>query len=199
MKAMQACLNGIPIVSPSWIDLCLLKEKIVLPDANMYVRTLPTKTTIANSASSEFGVAFLAAAADFSKDYSSTYAPMRNLNVYLVGFSCSNETSFGSLLRQAGANEVIVNKQTALSKVKDLRNADDAAKLVIMCNDTNVSITDALEREVRNHHTKVIVVNSQWLVDSISCGVALNPAEPYRPQSAKAKELWELTKAVKMT
>jgi hypothetical protein len=196
MKAMQALLVGIPLVSPSWIHLCLETKKLVLPEASMYIRTLPTK--IANSASFDFGVAFLAAALDFSRDYSSCHAPLRNVSVYLNGFSCQNETNFGALLRLAGANEVIVNKQTALSKVKALGNhkehSSSGVQMVMMCNDSNVGISDALEREVRQHRAHVIVVNSQWLFDSVSCGRALSATVPYTPKDPKAKELYEITK-----
>lgn len=200
MKAMQALLAGIPLVSPSWILRCLEQKKVVVPESSMYIRTLPTK--IANSDSYKFGVAFLAAAVDYSSDFSSIYAPLRNVNVYLNGFSCQNESSFGALLRQAGADEVIVSKHTALSKLKALSNnckpKSSSTKMVILCNDSNVKISESLELQVRKQRSKVIVVNAQWMFDSVSCGVALDPAAPYTPKDPKAKELWELTQSIKM-
>jgi len=46
----------------------------------------------------------------------------------------------------------------------------------------------------------VAVVSSSWLVDSISCGVALNPgAASYEPEGAKPKELWKITNKVVIT
>ena len=200
MKAMQASVLGIPIVSPLWISFCLERKKVVVPQADMYVRSLPTsKTVIAQPFSADFGVAFLAAARDYSSNYNSAYSPFRNCAVYLCGFGSKQGMNFSELLRESGG-EVITNKQSALAKIKALHGANDESskkKIVIMC-DSNVSITEALDREVRDHRDRVAVVNSSWLVDSVSCGVALNPsAAAYEPQgSAKAKELWKLTNGV---
>lgn len=193
---MQASINGIPIVSPSWIDKCVVMKKLVLPEPGMYIRSLPTKTKIDRSPCANFGVAFLAAAKDYSASFRSGYTPFRNLDVFLCGFSCKNETTFSILLREGSAKDVLTNKQAALSKIKALAKEPKSAKMVIICNDSNVVFSSALEREVRNHASRVIVVSSQWLVDTVSCGVPLDPSAAYKPQGAKAQELWELTRTV---
>ena len=195
MKAMQASVLGIPIVSPLWIAFCLEQRKFVIPEASMYVRTLPTKTGIAKPFSADFGVSFLAAAKDYSESFSSRYSPFRSCAIYLLGFSSKNGTNFGSLLREAGA-ELITNKQSALAKLKAISCPEDhgSKKIVVLC-EANASITDALEREIAKHSDRVAVVNTSWLVDSISCGVAVNPsAVGYEPQGAKAKALWNMTR-----
>jgi hypothetical protein len=106
---------------------------------------------------------------------------------------------FGILLREGGAKEVLTNKQAALSKVKAL-NKEPILKMVIICNDSNVVISSALEREIQSQGSNIIVVKFQWLVDSVTCGYTLPyptlPSAPYVPQNAKAKELWELTRKV---
>lgn len=193
MKAMQASLSGIPIVSPSWISVCLQHNKIVIPDANMYVRTLPTKTTIPGPDSADFGVAFLAVAREYSSNFNSMYAPLKHCSVYLFGFSSTKGTNFSLLLREAGAH-IVASKQGALAKLRSLQDDNNNQILVIICEE-KVTFLEAFEREIRNHLGKVIVVNSDWLVDSISCGVALNPLASYAPHG-KAKVLWELTKDV---
>ena len=192
MKAMQASVSGIPIVSPLWIAHCLEQKKFLIPEASMYVRTLPTKTAIDKPFSADFGVSFLAAAREYSELYSLSYSPFQNCSIYLLGFSSKDGASFTSLLRDAGA-DLITNKQSLLAKLKGL-STDGLKKIVVLCA-ANVSITDALEREIVNHSDMVAVVNASWLVDSISCGVALNPtAASYEPQGGKAKELWKITR-----
>lgn len=210
MKAMQASLHGIPLVSPSWIDWCLRTREIAAPEAGMYVRTLPTKTNKSgkddddsakhsHSHNFEFGVAFVAAAAAFyAAEYGSRYTPLNNTTAYLVGFASQSTATYSNLLRQAGAGEVILQKREALSKVRAIAAAesDDSTGMVILCNDTNATFTDAFVRQVRlvnARSARVVLVNAQWLFDSVSCGVALDPREPYRPRGGQAKELWELT------
>lgn len=192
LKGMQAALLGIPVISPTWIDLCLTKKQLVLPESSMYIRSLPTKNRIEGTVKSDFGVAYLAAISNHNEKTSHRFDLLQNYYVYLCGFSQKSESDFSLLLREAGAKEVITNKQTALAKIK-LVTKQPRGKMVVMCNDSNVTISTPFEKAIREHPDKVIVVNSTWLVDSISCGVALGALEAYQPHAPKAKALWELT------
>jgi hypothetical protein len=205
MKAMQASLHGIPIVAPTWITACLEKKAVAVPDSNLYVRTLPSKT----GAPSNFGVAYLAAAMGHIKAHrnnstnSIAYNPFQNVIVYLCGFSNKNVTAFAQLLREAGARQVIFQKQVALAKLKGLSNdhvedePDKSCRFVILCNDANVSFSGPMEREIKIRSDRVLVVNVNWLFDSVSCGCALGSG-PYKPHGGKAQDLWALSKSVPM-
>lgn len=116
MKAMQACLEGIPMVSIEWIEACRRADAVVIPEPSMYVRSLPTKSN--SSSNADFGAAKLAAARHFADGDSERYIPFRNKLIYLCGFSCKNESIFSALAREAGAKEVITKPLTALAKLK---------------------------------------------------------------------------------
>jgi hypothetical protein len=196
-KAMQAALRGIPIVTPSWISACLDAKKVVAPESNHYIRSLPTKTKSAEE-SQNFGVAFRAATIDYDiGPDSGKHAPLCNAFVYLCGFSTKKEGDFGLLCREAGAKEVTTNKSVALSKAKNLTNSPEC-KFVLLCDNSNVRISDRLEREIRKNKDQVLVVNSHWLFDSISCGMALPSHQAYKPQGEKTAELWQVTSSVSL-
>ena len=183
MKTMQASLLGIPLVSSTWINDCLEKKTVLPPESTMFIRSLPTKRT---DAKAHYGVAFLAASGR------EAHAVFPGVSVYLCGFSQKNATVFRGLLHDAGVEDVIVSKQTAIARVRSLQAP---TTLVLLC-DTNASdsISEALDEAVRKQHENIAVVNSPWLVDSVSCGFALDPSE-YPPKKGKAKALWALTKS----
>ena len=238
MKAMWACVDGIPIVSTSWIGHCLQRKSVTVPEENMFVRTLPTKTLIGSI--SEFGVAYQAALIGYA---SASSLPLRQVNVAcMVGFdSTSNDiNNFSSLLRRAGVNEVVLNPSVALTRLKEFvaqeetsvniaTNSKSIEYFVVVCNDeansakTKSFLTDAFLRAIHNFTSpptsksvvssrRLIVVNLQWLFDSVTCGVLLhadtkstmngNTAELdthgdaycYRPKDERASGLWQITK-----
>jgi hypothetical protein len=193
MKVMKASLIGIPIVSLAWVDACLDARHIVAPTAEMYARTLSAKSTVSSSPlianQCNFGVALLAAALDDASTKS--HGLLNRFAVFLVGFSSQNESAFVSLLLCTGAVDVIVNKQTAVSKLKAM--SKDETMIVLCGESSNVKLSDAMEREIRSFASKVLVVGSQWLIDSVSCGFPVDP-EFYPPQGGGlVKELWKIT------
>ena len=196
LKAMQACMDGIPMVCSSWLDACRKNaNQFVLPEPCMFVRSLPTKTNVASNA--EFGAAKMACtwaqSCEKGNKIGTRYAPFRNMYIYLCGFSCKNESDFSALARQGGAKEVITKPLAAIAKLKAMKNELDM-KYVILCNDTNVAFSDAFEKEIRNYKSTdtILIVNSFWLFDSISCAEALPPTS-FKPQGSKVvKDLWKL-------
>jgi hypothetical protein len=239
MKAMLACLEGIPIVSTSWIGHCLQRKGVVVPEKNMFVRTLPTKTFIGSL--SEFGVAYQAARIGHVQRHS-WFLPLRRVKTaYMVGFEQTSHdtTNFCSLLSRAGVNDVVLNASMALSRLKEFvaqsaASIDQSTKsefieyYVIICNDGAKSsspkafFSDAFVREIHalaspatkpSHvNRRLMVVNLQWLFDSVTCGRLL-PADTksttngnmnaeqeakaidcYKPNHERASELWQITK-----
>jgi hypothetical protein len=159
----------------------------------MYARTLSAKSTVSSSPlianQCNFGVALLAAALDDASTKS--HGLLNRFAVFLVGFSSQNESAFVSLLLCTGAVDVIVNKQTAVSKLKAM--SKDETMIVLCGESSNVKLSDAMEREIRSFASKVLVVGSQWLIDSVSCGFPVDP-EFYPPQGGGlVKELWKIT------
>ena len=233
MKAMLACIDGIPIVSTSWIGQCLQRKNVVVPEKHMFVRTLPTKTSIGSI--SEFGVAYQAARTGHAQRRPSLL-PLRRVKIaYMVGFDQTSQdaTNFCSLLRRAGVNDVVLNPSMASSRLKEFvaqaeTSIDVSTKsefleyYAIICNDGAKSsnpkafFSDVFVREIQDFaspatkpslfNRRLIVVNLQWLFDSVTCGVLL-PADTksttngnmnalycYKPNNQRASELWQLTK-----
>ena len=206
----------------------------------MFVRTLPTKTCIGSM--SDFGVAYQAARVAHAPQHTSV-RPLRQVKVaYMVGFDhTSDDTSnFCSLLRQAGVNDVVLNPSMASSRWKEFvvpgemssdlsRKTEFLEYYVVLCNDgaalSNMKrfLPDAFVRELHafaspaakpaKTNQRVMVVNLQWLFDSVTCGVILpantksttnrstNTASDeqgtlccYKPNNERASKLWQITK-----
>ena len=243
MKAMSACLDSIPIVSTSWIGHCLQQKNITVPNESMFVRTLPTKTLIGSISefgvayqAARIGHAQRNSSVPF-------LPLRRVKVAFMVGFdNTSNDTkSFCSLLSRAGVKEVVLNPSVASSRLKEFvaqgetkieksTNSKAIEYYVIVCNDDAKSvnsksfISEAFLREIHNFSSsssttppnparRLMVVNVQWLFDSVTCGAVLpadtksttnendnvvfdaqRAANCYRPKNERASELWEITK-----
>lgn len=186
VKAMRAALRGIPIVSTSWIAQCVEVGYFQTPDPSSLVRSLPTSVTnIDGAPQSNFGVAHLAACLKRLPSFQFLNGRM----VFICG-SLNRETSadVSLLLRETGAT-LIAHASAVIARI---RAADETSKVILLgCNQAG-SISNALESEIRSHPSHVLLVNLQWLFDSISCGYALD-GQAYKPQGKQALELCELT------
>jgi hypothetical protein len=185
LKAMQATMAGVPLVSPAWITSCGEPNQSVLPNSSMFVRTLPTKITREDQIM-DFGVSAIAAAIRSSRVQvaSFQFKILNDVSVYLCG---SFETTIAKLLREAGA-EVLTASATVAAKL----SADGNPKVVLLCSDKGCKIPGSVESQVKIHKSQVQVVNADWLFDSISCGSVLT-AGAYEPKGKEAKALWALT------
>lgn len=198
LRAMEAMLHGVPIVTPDWISACHRESKIIMPTTSMFIRSLPSKTLpVASESSADFGVAFLAAAIDASRG---KYKPLSNVSIYLCGFSARKQGEVSALLRDAGAREVLTKSPAAVDRLQNLRNtASYDQKLIFLCNDTNVVISPELEQQIKEfckHSSftrgQVSFVNTNWLYDSITCGAAVDlkrETDSYKPTGGKGLEL----------
>jgi hypothetical protein len=205
LKAMQTCLEGVPMVCSSWLQVCRNSgDQFVLPDSSLYVRSLPTKSHVASDA--EYGVAKIACKRGQERNVSNgeRYAPFRDAVIYLCGFSCKNEVDFSALARQGGASEVITKPATALARLKVMNSSKNdgcGGKFIILCSESNAIISETFERELQRTCTcsltsrfgmVVLIVNSSWLFDSISCAEALPPTS-FKPYGSKVlRDLWKL-------
>ena len=196
LKVMRAILAGVPIVSPSWISSCLEAGKVISPCPEQYIRTVPVKTSdpLVNA---NLGVALLAA-----RMHQGTSQLLSNVRVLLCGQFVSSEGSprkadIQALLRESGAT-VFTSEGAAMNKLKKVGD-NDASKILLLCdecpNNNRCGISTGLAKEVKaaleRDDTGVLVVNSMWLFDSISCGQMV-PTQPFKPRSSRALDLWKL-------
>lgn len=219
LKAMRAQLAGIPIVSPAWIAACVAQKKFVAPTSSMYIRTLPIKTEqLLGPASGEasdlpsirLGVAYNAARIHQQEQgilpETSSNAVLDNVFVYLCGrFNTEDgsprKTDVTTLLRESGAT-ILTSSGAASKKIESLAKGVGVSYSVVMLCDASISddscgLSESLANEARlalegcNRH--VLVVNSHWLFDVVSCGAIIN-ADPYEPSSPRCKAVWRLCK-----
>lgn len=200
LKVMRAMLAGVPIVTPAWITSCLSRGKVVLPSPDMYIRTAPVKTNDP-LIDANLGASLLAARLHQAKGQQNAQL-LSNVRVLLCGQYNSAEGSprkadIQALLRESGAT-VLTSAGGAMNKLKKVGD-DDASKIVLLCDECKhndrCGISTGLAKEVKaaleRDGNGVVVVNSTWMFDSISCG-KMAPPQPFKPHSARARELWKL-------
>lgn len=180
---MRSALAGVPMVSPEWIKLLASEEKLVFPPASMIVRALPTKTS---SESSNGGVAQLAAAP------AKGLTLLQDLAIFLCGSFPSNQRSDMHVLASTAGAKVLKQPSEVLTRLRQQK------PLVVLCFNGNispVSIEKELTASLTENHEACLVVNPNWLFDSIACTKAMPPnnfAPPDYSKSRKAHELWRL-------
>jgi hypothetical protein len=201
LKAMRAAINGVPIVSSEWIKACGQQNEVVVPTSSMFIRSLPTKTDeLEKNGSALYGVASLAA--DYHRaPNAKKIAPLANCCVHLCGpFSSKKRSDIQLLSKEAGA-KMLSSPSDAISKLKTLAaDSSNDTIMVLLCDDpSSNAIPAAMEQEAKmvlqgdnNNKDSLLVVNSSWLFDTITCGSRV-PPNAFEPSSPRAKELWQLT------
>ncbi len=185
-KVMRASLAGIPIVSPRWVHLCEEEKAAVVPRSNEVAQSMPTKVhAIATNGDSILGVARMAAQLALKSP-----SPLHNYFVFFCGtFAAKQRKDLQLLAREAGA-KVLPTPSAVLSKL-------GIAKVILLCHDVSTGsvVPSSLVEHVRTTLTKndssVLVVNTQWIFESITCARAV-PLNAFPPVNIKAKELWQL-------
>jgi hypothetical protein len=208
LKLMRSALAGIPIVSQGYVHTCHEKGAIVIPTPSMMIRSLPTKTRGLDAAGSTgYGVAALAATMHQSTSSGGHHLLFSNMFVLLCGaFSAGKRADIHLLLKEGGA-ELLSNPAAAVAKLKVLSSSttdkrspqQNAVKVLLLCDDSSSTssmnvIPAMLEMEAKttldsSHAESLLVVNSSWLFDSITCGRPLD-IRFFQPSAKKAKELW---------
>lgn len=208
LKLMRSALAGIPIVTPCYVHTCHEKGAIIIPTPSMMIRSLPTKTRgLEATGSTGYGVASLAATMHQSTSSDGHHLLFSNMFVLLCGaFSAGKRADIHLLLKEGGA-ELLSNPAAAVAKLKTLSSSttdegsphQNPVKVVLLCDDSSSTssmnvIPAMLEKEAKttldsSHAESLLVVNSSWLFDSITCGRPLD-ARFFQPSAKKAKELW---------
>jgi hypothetical protein len=201
LKAMRAAINGVPIVSSEWIQACGQQNEIVVPTSSMFIRSLPTKTDeLEKNGAALFGVASLAADYQRASSPGKKMLPLANSFVHLCGpFSPKKRSDIQLLAKEAGA-KVLASPSDAISKLKTLTaTGSNDSQVIWLCDDSSLNaVPITMEQEAKTvlqgHDSKgsLLVVNSSWLFDTITCGSTV-PPHAFEPFSPRAKELWKLT------
>ena len=200
LKAMRAVLAGVPIVSPGWITSCLNEGKVVMPSADMHVHTVPVKTV--NPLINPDLEAFLLTARMHQVKEKGMAQLLSNVRVLLCGQhnaadGSPRKSDIQSLLQESGAT-MMTSIGGAMNKLKEVGD-DDADKILLLCDECHhndrcglsTGLAKEAEAALERDSNGVLIVNSTWLFDSISCGEMASP-KPFQPRSARARDLWKL-------
>jgi Reverse gyrase len=213
MKAMRSALTGIPIVDMSWCQACLKAQDIVL-EANNLVTSLPTKieSYMEKSKISKFidrprdfstaSYGVLALASCHHSARSQSLLLFRNIKVFLAGDGWNKETTKSKdvqLLVKEGGGSLIPSALDAIKAIGKLAKE----LIVILCDDSDVDSSSGISSNLagairESYHSRdfarekpILVVDSKWLFDSISCAKLLE-ATYFKPSSPIATSMWHL-------
>lgn len=213
MKAMRSALTGIPIVDASWCQACLDAKEIVL-EADNCVTSLPTKVEsyMKNSnimasydkprdfSTASYGVLSLALCV-----HSSQRQPLllfQNMKVFLAGEGWHKETTKAKdvqLLVKEGGGSLLPSSLDAIKTIKK----HTKKLVVILCDDSDTDSLSGISSDLacairERYHSfdfvsekPLLVVDSKWLFDSISCAKLLE-ASNFKPSSPIATSMWHL-------
>jgi hypothetical protein len=182
VKAMRAALAGIPMVSFEWIEqMAASKDKEVkLPP--LVVRSLTVKSY--QGSENINSVARLAVAKNRKF--------LSGVNIFLCGnFPTKQRTDMQILSKEAGAKLLKTPSEVAelLKKGKQ--------PLVVICQNSNISpapLEKRLRASLEESALQILIVQKDWLFDSISCTKALAP-DNFAPPTTRHRlgdDLWKL-------
>ena len=215
MKVMRSALAYIPIVDVSWCKSCLDKKKLIPPASHQCVTSLPTKNTCFMDMDNMYTDASLDEKRDFSTAIYGVPSLVAarpsllfdNVSVFICGSEWKKSPTklkdVQLLLREAGGT-VLTSASQAAKMVNGELESEANDKIILLCDrsstDSKSGITAALEKSIRERHGKgynqdgraILIVNSNWLFDSISCAKQLD-STPFQPCSPLAVSLWRLS------
>ena len=193
-KAMSSALSGIPITDITWLEQC--KNSVIFPPS--LVRTLPSKTAeVKEKGYDLYGLARLAANLH---THGKLALPLTGHGIFLRDrdFNKDKRNVLLALAKKAGAN--LLRPADVTDKLVQLKRSAggvaSSAPIVFVCDDkpTGNLIATKAEKQIRSiveeDPNAVIVVNDQWVFDSISCGKPL-AAEVFTLTNTRAKALQE--------
>ena len=205
IKTMRSSLDGIPVVTPNWMETCLKEGNLVAPSGAMCTRTLERKDhdddDDEDAPTEDFGVAKYAAAIQKNALSSSNHL-LSGFSVMLCGALPAKD--FKGLLQSAGAT-IITSTSMVNRHLADISSGESGVdRLVFLCDgatsNQTCGLSDALFKQVKEvaedpttKEDAVLCVQSKWLVDSISCATPMKGSHLYEPMAPRTKKMWELT------
>jgi len=214
LKTMRASLAGLPILTPSWISACLRQHKIIEPTEDTWIHTLPPKSQELLETPKGFfpgdgrsAVHGVLASAAKHQNFPESQPLLKNFNVFLCGpwnNYDQKKVDVQLLLRDAGAT-ILTTSSQVLKSLKSMVGPDkNNSSLVLLVDNTRsdkkCGVSQKMEKLFFDSLPKlgprasgcvspVLIVNSNWLFDSISCASVL-PINRYKPLSPRAKSMW---------
>ncbi len=214
MKVMRSALVCIPIVDVAWCKSCLDKKKLIPPASHHCVTSLPTK----NQCFMDMDNLDIGIDLDQKRDFSTAMYGVPslvaarpsllfdNVSVFICGSEWKKSPTklkdVQLLLREAGGT-VLTAASQATKMVNGELESEANDKIIFLCDqsstDSKSGITAALAKSIRERYGKgcnqdgrmILIVNSNWLFDSISCAKQLD-STPFQPCSPLAISLWRL-------
>jgi len=206
LKVMLSALRGIPLVTPDWLKSCYLQTSIVPPPR--FIRTLPSKDKIIEASGEAIcGVSRLAVACNHyqanekitTMDNGVQSLPFDNVSVFLCGkYQGETKTNLIDLLKVGGAKILLQPKEldeatTLIPIVVVVGGAGGKSRGSIPTTPIRKHIKKLLENAPNPPESvlskNVIVVDSQWVIESVTCA-KLMPPDRFEP--AILKDLWKL-------
>jgi hypothetical protein len=209
VKAMRAALAGIPILNMKWVSHCVEQDNLKFPSEGMFVQTLPAKENffmkpgVNGNDTAHGGVFYLGGHHEHSaKIKAAATLLFDGAYVYLCGNgwkkSSAKVKDVQILLKEGGAN--ILNTANVVAKTMK-KGLDDQSNLVLLCDgkiDSNSpsfpkTLSDSVENAINGENGEkynILVVNSTWLFESISCATLLS-AKHFQPDGSLVGALWK--------
>ncbi len=206
LKVMRSTLNGIPILTPAWMEACMNEGHLVSPTGTMCIRSLPRKQGKRNAerglknSNEQFGVAKYAAAFN-EMELLSTRHVLSGISVLLCARSAHSgmKKDIKVLLKQAGAS-ILGSESMASRQLTAISEGALRLPIVFLCGDSpmdeSFGISDALSKQTEQllkgtSTASVHCVAFRWLFDSISCAAPMKTSA-YEPAAPRARALWKL-------
>ena len=205
LKVMLSALKGIPLVTPDWIKTCFLEKRMVVP--NRFLRSIPTKDPVLQASGDVLcGVTKLAV--------NRQQLPFQNLFACLCGgYEGKTKASMQELLETGGA-KILSTSHEVEAKIQEISTSSDSnlERIVVVCGNSGrgsssrksgiklaTLATSGLKKLLKQRQLEpleqqrqpalAMVVDSQWVIESVTCAKAM-PPNLFEPSILK--DLWKL-------
>ena len=210
---MRAALAGIPILNLKWISHCIKTSSLDFPQDDMLIQTLPSKESHFMKAkkikddsirecTARGGVLALGVQSELTvKNKDSSGHLFDGVFVHLCGSGWKKTPGKTKdvqlLLKESGAT--MLNSPSAVTKMLK-KSLGSESTLVLLCDGTINSVSlvfpqnmkDAVSSAInaKEEEAKILVVDSKWFFDCISCAEFLT-AKHFKPGGSLVSSLWK--------
>lgn len=210
---MRAALAGIPILNLKWISQCIKNSKVEFPQDDMLIQTLPSKESYfmktkkikddsIRGSIALGGVLALGAQNELSIDDKNISGHLFNgIYVHLCGSGWKQTPGKTKdvqlLLKESGAT--VLNSPSAVTKMLK-KGIERESSLVLLCDGTINSVSLVFPQNMKDDvnstinakedKASILVVNSKWFFDCISCAEILC-AKQFKPEGSLVSSLWK--------
>jgi len=205
LKVMLSALKGIPLVTPDWVKTCFLEKRMIVP--NRFLRSIPTKDPVLQASGDALcGVSKLAVTQE--------QLPFNNVFACLCGgYEGKTKASMQELLEVGGA-KILSTSHEVEAKLQEISTGSNSnlERIVVVCGNSvrgsssrksGIKLaspaTSGLKKFLKHRQLEpleqqqqpalAMVVDSQWVIESVTCAKAM-PPNLFEPSILK--DLWKL-------